>query len=103
MRRCVLGIAGRTRPLGKRLVRYHSLPMDQAVEVMSVDPAGPAAKAGLRERDILVRFDGRRIESIDDLHRFLTDHRLGEPATITVVRSKEKIDIEIVPVEAPPD
>jgi S1-C subfamily serine protease len=99
VRRAWLGIGGRTRPLGRRLVLHHGLEADRAVEVLTVDEGGPAAKAGIKEKDILVEFDGRAVASIDDLHRALAARPIGEPVRVMVVRWSEKIELEIVPVE----
>jgi len=50
VRRSFLGIAARQRQLNRRLVRYYKLAGDQAVEVISVEPRGPAGQAGIEGR-----------------------------------------------------
>jgi S1-C subfamily serine protease len=54
VRRAFLGIAARPRPLDRRLVRYHDISGNQAVEVLSVDRSSPAGQAGMREIMILL-------------------------------------------------
>jgi S1-C subfamily serine protease len=54
VRRAFLGIAGRARPLDRRLVRFHNLVRSQAVEVIEVEKRGPANRAGLRTGDLIV-------------------------------------------------
>ena len=100
VRRAFLGIAARPRPLDRRLVRYHDLSGDQAVEVLSVDPKSPAGLAGMRINDLIVFVNGQRIADVDDLHRFLGEWPIGEPVTITVVRGKDKVTLTVVPAEA---
>jgi len=100
VRRAFLGIAARPRPLDRRLVRYHDLSGDQAVEVLSVDPKSPAGLAGMRINDLIVSVNGQRIANVDDLHRFLGEWPIGEPVTITVVRGKDKVILRVVPGEA---
>ncbi|MEW6666500.1 MAG: trypsin-like peptidase domain-containing protein [Thermodesulfobacteriota bacterium] len=100
VRRAFLGIAARPRPLHRRVVRYHDLSGDQAVEVLSVDPQSPAGLAGMRVSDLIVSVNGQRVSSVDDLHRFLSEWPIGDPVTITVVRGKEKTDLTVVPAEA---
>ena len=100
VRRAFLGIAARPRPLDRRLVRYHDLSGDQAVEVLSVDLKSPAGRAGMRISDLIVSVNGQRVASVDDLHRFLSEWPIGEPVTITVLRGKNKADLTVVPTEA---
>jgi len=100
VRRAFLGIAARPRPLDRRLVRFHDLSGDQAVEVLSVDPKSPAGLAGMRASDLIVSVNGQRVASVDHLHRFLGEWPIGEPVTITVVRGKSKVKLTVVPEEA---
>ena len=100
VRRSFLGITARPRPLDRRLVRYHDLSEDHAVEVLSMDPQSPAGLAGIRNNDLIVSVNGKGIASVDDLHSFLAEWPIGEPVTITVVRGKNKEDLTVVPVEA---
>lgn len=100
VRRAFLGIAARPRTLDRRLVRYHDLPGNQAVEVLSVDPESPASRAGIRIGDLIVSVNGQGVANVDDLHRFLGEWPIGEPITITVVRGKNKTNLTAVPVEA---
>ena len=100
VRRAFLGITARPRPLDRRLVRYHDLSEDHAVEVLSTDPKSPAGLAGIRNNDLIVSVNGRGITSVDDLHSFLAEWPIGESVTITVVRGKNKEDLTVVPMEA---
>jgi S1-C subfamily serine protease len=99
VRRGYLGISGRQRPLIRRLVRFHDLSVDRAVEIMGVESGAPAEQAGLRAGDLVVAMNGKDVQSIDDLHRMLTEWKPGEKITLTVVRGKEKANIEVSPIE----
>jgi len=46
-----------------------------------------------------VQLDGNACESLDDLHRLLTEERIGAAVHITVVRGNRRIELELVPVE----
>jgi S1-C subfamily serine protease len=100
VRRSYLGIVGQSRLLDRRIVRFHRLAGDHAVEIVSLDPKGPAYSAGLRERDILTIFEGHPIASIDDLFHHLAEWPVGKEATLTVIRGKERLDLRVVPTEA---
>jgi S1-C subfamily serine protease len=69
--------------------------------VASLDPDGPARLAGLSEGDVIIEFSGQPVSATDDLHRLLTEERIGQVLPITVVRGTEKIALQIVPQESP--
>jgi S1-C subfamily serine protease len=100
VRRGYLGIAGRERPLHRRLVVFHDLPNERAVEIMSVEADGPARQAGLREGDLVVAIDEHMVNSIDDLHRFLADWPIGSPVMLTVLRGPDRLTVRVSPAEA---
>ena len=100
VRRGFLGIAARQRPLGRRIIRYHKLPVNDAVEVLSVEPGGPAGQAGMKVGDLIVAIDQSDVQSVDDLHRFLSEWPIKVPVKIDVVRGKSRINLIIAPEEA---
>jgi S1-C subfamily serine protease len=59
VRRGVLGLAGQSRPIDRRLARRHELSQKSGVEVMEVVSGKPAAAAGLRAGDIVLSLDGK--------------------------------------------
>jgi S1-C subfamily serine protease len=99
--RAFIGVAGQNVPLHRRVVRYHGLAHESAILVVSLEDGSPARRAGLLDGDLIVAFDGRPIAGIDDLHRILTDAVVGARATLTVLRGTEKLDLAILPEEAP--
>jgi S1-C subfamily serine protease len=102
VRRGYLGIAAQQRPLNRRLVRFYNLARDYAVEVLSVHSHGPAGQAGMREGDLIVAINGQDVESVDDLHRFLSEWPIGQPMKLTVIRGSERMEMSVVPAEAGP-
>jgi len=101
IRRSYIGVAGQNTPLLRRVVRFHDLPRESGVLVASVEPDSPAARATLQPGDIIVAFDDQPIAAIDDLHRLLSDERVGAQATLTVLRHTERLKLDITPAEAP--
>jgi S1-C subfamily serine protease len=65
-------------------------------------PEGAARGAGLLPGDVIVAFAGEPVGTVDDLHRLLTEERVGNPAKVTVLRRAEKRELVIVPREALP-
>ena len=99
VRRGVLGIAGRERPVDRRLVRALELAAERAVEVMSVEAEGPAARAGVRVGDLVVALRGQAVRHVDDMHRVLGEVALGEEVELVVVRGMKVVRIGVVPGE----
>jgi S1-C subfamily serine protease len=102
IRRGVIGVAGQNVPLHRRVVRFFDLPVESGILVVSVEPNGAAQRAGLREGDLVVGFDGQPVAAIDDLHRLLTEARVGVRAPLTVIRGTERLTLEVIPEESRP-
>lgn len=102
IRRSRLGVAGQDVPLHRRLVRYHKLDTDRGVLVINIEENGPAKRAGIEEGDLIVALDDQTVAGIDDLHRLMTEERVGVPAKVTVLRRVEKLEVEVTPVESKP-
>ena len=97
IRRSYVGLMGHGVPLHRRIVRYYDLPSDSGLLLEGVVPGSPAEQAGLRERDVIVSFDGHTISGVDDLHRLLTAERSGRAAEVAVVRGTEMRKLLVVP------
>ena len=100
IRRSYIGVEAQTAPLHRRLVRFYDLPNESGVIVTAVENGSPAQKARLREADVIVALDGKPVAGVDDLHRLLTDARVGVSSTLTILRRTEKFEVSIVPEES---
>jgi len=96
VRRAWLGVGAIRRPLDRRLAYHHGLGR-AAVEIQSIDANSPAARAGLRDGDLIVRFGDKPIEGVDELHRALRSWSAGTPTQIVVIRRGLRTTIEITP------
>jgi S1-C subfamily serine protease len=100
IRRSYIGVSAQTVPLLRRVVRFYDLPRETGVVVLSTEKNSPAEKASLRDGDIIVALDGQSVAGVDDLHRTLTDTRVGVECVLTVLRHTEKLSLLLVPEEA---
>jgi len=100
VRRGFLGIAGRQRPLHRRLVRLHGLSRDDVIEVLSVESRGPAALAGIKIGDLITAVNDQAVGSVDDLHSFLSEWPIGRSIEITLIRDQRLTKLSVVPTEA---
>ncbi len=96
VRRAWLGIGANRRPLDRRLAYHHGLGV-AAVEIQSVEAGSPAAVAGMRDGDLLVRFGDLAIEGIDQLHRALRTWPADRVAPVIVIRRGAKLALELRP------
>ncbi len=62
--------------------------------VSSVDPNGPAAKAGIHPGDVITAFNGQKIDHMTDLPRLVGVTRPGSEATIQVWRKGKSLELK---------
>jgi S1-C subfamily serine protease len=97
--RAFLGIAGQVLEISRAAVRAHSLQGSRGVMIAHVEQGGSAEHAGLLVGDVIVEMNGHRVESIDDLHRLLTNDMIGRETALTILRLEKKLFVNIVPKE----
>ena len=101
--RSYIGLAGQNVPIPRQIVRYYQLPVESGVLIVSFENhsnKSAAKDAGLLAGDLIIDFDGHPIRGIDDLHKLLTDERIGQTTPITVIRGTQKLTFNIVPRES---
>jgi membrane-associated protease RseP (regulator of RpoE activity) len=66
------------------------------VKLAGVSAGSPAALAGLREGDVIVRFADARIENIEDLTAQLHAKKPGDEVEIVVLRGEKSVSLKAV-------
>ncbi|CAM2158106.1 DegQ family serine endoprotease [Paraburkholderia tropica] len=79
------------------------LPKAQGALVSSVEPGGPADKAGIQPGDIILKFNGVNVETATDLPRMVGDTKPGAKATVTIWRKGATRDLPITIAEMQAD
>jgi S1-C subfamily serine protease len=100
VRRAHLGVGGQDTPIARRIVRHFGLAHESGVRVSTVESGSPAATAGIREGDIIVAFGDAPVTGIDDLHRLLTDGRIGDGVEVGVLRRDQRLSLRVTPRES---
>lgn len=100
IRRAYIGVVGQTITLHRRIVRYYNLSVEQGVLIAATEPGSPAQQAGLRQGDVIIGIDDHLVSGIDELHKRLSEDRVGTRSRLSIIRGAEKLSIDIVPAES---
>ena len=97
VRRAYVGLAGTPAPLPPRVTaRFNQM---TGMRIEHVVEEGPAAKAGLQSGDLLVLANGEAVISAQSLQRLMLGDAIGQPLTLTVLRSEALVDVIVTPEE----
>ena len=99
IRRSFIGVAGQRTPIPRAHARAYGIAVASGVLASTIEPGSPAAAAGLKEGDVILAFAGTPVSGVDDLHRLLTDDRIGLATEITVLRRGRREVFAIAPAE----
>jgi S1-C subfamily serine protease len=95
VRRAYVGLVMSPRPVPPRWHRLAGRTV--GVAVVEVVPGSPAAVAGLRPGDLVLRAAGTDIEDAQGVQRLLVGGAIGERLEVTVLRSGAMVDVVVVP------
>ena len=96
-----LGLHARNVPLPRGVAQRFDLTQAGAVEVMGLEPGGPADQAGILEEDLIVALGEQPIASVDDLHKLLTQLPIDVPAPIVLLRRDRLLNRLVLPTDYP--
>ncbi len=99
VRRGFVGIAGQVTRFNPKAIQRFKLQVKSGIYVQGVEADSPADLSDLQQGDIIIGFEDKLVQSIDDLHRFLDDKSIGQKVQLKVLRSGVVVDVAIVPVE----
>ncbi|HEX6908535.1 MAG TPA: PDZ domain-containing protein, partial [Terriglobales bacterium] len=60
---------------------------ERGVEITMVDQDAPAGKAGLREQDVILSFNGQPVEGVAELRRMIHETPPGRTVTLGISRN----------------
>jgi S1-C subfamily serine protease len=99
VRRAYLGIGAQSRPVNRRIQHNLDLGNPAVVEVINVEPNGPAERAGLEPGDCIFALNENQVGTVDDLHRLLSKWPPGTPLDIKFLRRGRVEVFRIIPRE----
>ncbi len=88
-----LGI--RYQEISGQLAKYFQLADDQGVLVADVDESGPAAKAGLKAGDVILKFGAAPVKDGDALRRAVAEAEPGSDVTLSIWRDGKPLELKV--------
>jgi serine protease Do len=91
-------------PVTEEVAASLDLGSKEGALVAGVDPAGPAAKAGLKRYDVIVEFNGKRLRTMEELPKLVAAEPVGSKAELKVMREgkEKKLSVKLGELEAEP-
>jgi len=73
------------------------LTAQRGVAVMDVEPDGPAAKAGLKENDVITQYDGQMVEGTVQFRRLVRETPTGRTVALVISRNgaTQNVSVEL--------
>ena len=94
-----LGIGGVS--ITEDIAKREKLPVDKGILVLKVYPNTAAAEAGLKEFDIITKFDGKEVTTAQELTKYIREHKVGDTVKIEIIREKKHMTLDVTLKERP--
>lgn len=88
-------------PLTPDLAQAFGLESTNGALISSVEPNGPAARAGLKSGDVVLEYEGQPITDTAQLPRLVTRSRPGTTASLVIWRERARREITVTIGETP--
>ncbi len=89
-----LGISGLN--ITKKVADYYELQVNKGVLVVDIAPDSPVDKAGIRRGDIILEFDNKMVDRVEELQSILLQRKPGDKAELTILRGLKKGRLELI-------
>jgi len=89
----------RIQPMTKELAQSFRLESPDGALIAAVEPGGPADKAGLKPGDVVLAYNGQKIDDPNKLPRLVAETKPGASATLHVWRDGKAEDVKFTAAE----
>ena len=79
-----------------------NLSVEEGALIVEVVANSPAASAGLKKGDVIIRFGGKEITDLNDLIQSIRNSQIGQEVEITFVRGEDTETTSVTLIESPP-
>ena len=82
----------------KNVIPYldSNLEIENGIYVVQVNSNSPAARYGLKEKDILLEVDGIKLEKMCDLRTYIYSKKPGDNVTFQILRNKRQLSMQVM-------
>lgn len=99
VRRGYLGVG--IQPVGEDIAASLGLPKNRGEIVANVEPGGPAARAGVRQGDVIVKVGGQEVTEDNTLSYIVANQRIGAAVPIELIRDGRRQTVTATIAERP--
>ena len=89
----------RIQPMTKELAQSFQLKEPDGALIATVEPGSPADKAGLKPGDVVIGFNGKKLEDANILPRLVAETKPGQSATLQIWRDGKAEDVKFTAAE----
>jgi serine protease Do len=93
-RRGWLGV--RIQTVNDELAEGLRLPQAKGALVANVTPGGPAEKAGIKQGDVILKFDGKEVDAMRTLPRMVAETPINKKVDVVVIRQGKEVTVQVV-------
>lgn len=79
--------------INEQTSKKYNLPAGVYIE--DIEQASPAEKAGLKVKDVIVKFDGTKVTSVDEINEIKNKHKEGDVVKIEIIREGQNKTLEL--------
>jgi serine protease Do len=72
------------------------LPATKGALVANVTPGGPAEKAGIKQGDVILKFDGKEVDAMRTLPRMVAETPISKKVDVIVIRQGKEMTVQVV-------
>ncbi len=88
-------------PLNAELAKQFNLPDEKGALIVEIVEGGPSEKAGLQRGDVIVEFEGRKIENPAQLKNIVAITKPGQESSVSIIRDGKAMTLKVTAGELP--
>lgn len=96
-----IGISCQQQPIPSQIIQNFQLANKTGIGVLQITPDSPAAKAGLKQGDIILSLNNQSVNTIFQLQSRLAGEIIGKDVSLTALRGSSRLDLYIRPAFPP--